>query len=56
MTGTELKTWRLKKGLTREALSRLLNVSTNTVYRWEAGARKVHAFLPDKLAGLKLKK
>lgn len=56
MTGEELKIWRTKKGLTQEALARHLNVSTNTVYRWESGARKVHAFLPDKLAGLKLKK
>ena len=55
MTGIALKAWRMKRKLSQEQLARLLNVSTNTVYRWEAGTRKVHSFLPEKLASLKLK-
>lgn len=56
MTGAELKAWRTKKSWSQETLARKLGVSTQTVYRWEAGTRKVHPFLPDKLAGLSRKK
>jgi DNA-binding transcriptional regulator YiaG len=55
MTGAELKAWRTKRKLTQEGLARLLGVTSTTVYRWEIGRHKVQAFLPAKLATLKLK-
>lgn len=35
MTGEELKTWRIKAGLTQAQLAEQLGVSSNTVARWE---------------------
>ena len=43
MNGSELKAWRTKHRLSQAAVGRLLHVTTHTVYRWEAGMRK----LPD---------
>jgi len=52
MTGPELKAWRAERGLSQEALARLLNVANNTVHRWETGARAVHPFMPEMLRGI----
>lgn len=41
MTGTELKAIRTKKGLSQAGLARILHVTVTTVYRWEAGIRKI---------------
>ncbi len=38
---TDIKKFREKEGLTQEGLARLLNVSVNTVSRWETGESKV---------------
>jgi DNA-binding XRE family transcriptional regulator len=45
MKSKELKAWRNKHQLTQTELGELLGVTKMCVYRWEAGNRKVPAFL-----------
>jgi len=41
MTSAELKRMRKRLGLTQAALAKQLGVKTNTVARWEQGARGI---------------
>lgn len=41
----DLKTWRERHGLTQKELAEKLKVATNTVSRWEIGARHIPEFL-----------
>jgi DNA-binding transcriptional regulator YiaG len=52
MTGTELREWRRKWGLTQEVLARRLGVIRLTIARWETGARSIPVFLPLALEAL----
>jgi transcriptional regulator with XRE-family HTH domain len=56
MTGEELKSWRLKRNLTQEELGEILGVAKNSVFRWEAGMRKVPSFLHLALVAIDLTK
>jgi len=52
MQGIELKEWREKRELTREALAQGLKTTYTTVYRWETGERAIPDFLELALEGL----
>ena len=41
MTGRELKAARLKSGLSRQQLARIVAVGPETVWRWERGKRHI---------------
>jgi transcriptional regulator with XRE-family HTH domain len=45
MTGEELKSWRIERNQTQEELGNILGVANNSVFRWEAGLRKIPSFL-----------
>lgn len=45
MTPEHLKTWRKKMGLSQVGLAKLLHHTTQAVYQWESGRRKVPGFL-----------
>lgn len=40
-SGAELAAWRTARGLSQPALGDLLSVTTQTVYRWEAGRQPI---------------
>ena len=47
MTAAQLREWREAHGLTQEKLARILGVTMNTVWRWEAeGTPNVRAVPP----------
>lgn len=52
MTPKELRGWRESQRLTQGDLGRSLGVTLTTVYRWEAGLRKIPPFLQLALEGL----
>ncbi len=56
MTGEELKSWRSKRNLTQEELGGILGIAKNSVFRWEAGMRKIPPFLHLALKAIDLKK
>ena len=56
MTGEELKSWRLTRNLTQEELGEILGVAKNSVFRWEAGMRKIPPFLHLALKAIDPKK
>lgn len=37
MTGTDLRAWRIRLGMTQPELAAVLSVTRNTVTRWERG-------------------
>jgi len=41
MTGHELRSLRLARGINRSALARALGVNYTTVYRWEIAAARI---------------
>ena len=51
MTPKELKVWRESQKLTQGDLGKALGVTLTTVYRWEAGFRKIPPFLQLALEG-----
>lgn len=53
MTGIQLRKWRLKRKLSQEKLARLLDLSSNTIARYERGEIPVHKHLPAKLREVK---
>ena len=48
--GQKLRTFRLKKGLSQEKFSELVNVSLKTVQRWETGKRQPNVEAIKRLA------
>ena len=52
MTPESLKQWRAARALTQGELGAALGVTLTTVYRWEAGLRKIPPFLRLALEGL----
>ncbi len=52
MTGSELKQWRKKWGITQVELARMLGTHQVTVARWETGVRKIPFLLPLALEAL----
>ena len=46
MTGSELKQWRKKWGITQVELARMLGTYQVTIARWETGARRIPFLLP----------
>lgn len=55
MTGADLRAIRHDLGLSQEALARELQVSSNTVARWEQGNRPIPRSLPLTIDGLRLR-
>jgi transcriptional regulator with XRE-family HTH domain len=53
MTGMQLRKWRKKRKLSQEKLARLLDLSANTIARYERGVMPVHKHLPAKLREVK---
>lgn len=53
MTGMQLRKWRLKRNLSQEKLARLLDLSSNTIARYERGEIPVHKHLEAKLREVK---
>jgi transcriptional regulator with XRE-family HTH domain len=49
MTGTEIRQWRERKGLTREDLAKECSVSAATVANWELGRNQPHGAAAEKL-------
>ena len=45
MTTKELKAWRKKKGYSQSHLAKVLDVTTQTISRWERGTRTIPHFL-----------
>jgi Predicted transcriptional regulators len=45
MTAAELRNRRMALGLTQDGLAAVLSVEPSTVFRWEAGHRRVPAWL-----------
>jgi transcriptional regulator with XRE-family HTH domain len=41
MNGTDLRSWRQRRGLTRRALALILGTTETTIYRWETGRRQI---------------
>ncbi len=52
MTGTEIKEWRKKWGLSQDDLAQHLGVFRVSVIRWETRTRKIPSFLPLALEAL----
>jgi putative transcriptional regulator len=52
MNGNDIKKFREKLGLTQEALARLLNISTQTVNRWEREVYKPSSLALDRIKKL----
>lgn len=51
-----MKSWRSKRNLTQEELGGILGIAKNSVFRWEAGMRKIPPFLHLALKAIDLKK
>jgi DNA-binding transcriptional regulator YiaG len=45
MTPKQLKAWRKRNGYSQSQLAEVLEVATQTVSRWERGAREIPSFL-----------
>jgi DNA-binding transcriptional regulator YiaG len=56
MTPSELKAWRDKNNFKQAALARALDVTPQTMYRWEAGKREIPSFLALALKALECEK
>jgi len=52
MNPENLRRWREGRNLTQGTLGKALGVTLTTVYRWEAGLRKIPPFLQLALEGL----
>jgi DNA-binding XRE family transcriptional regulator len=52
MKQEDLRKWREARSLTQGELGKALGVTLTTVYRWEAGHRKIPPFLQLALEGL----
>lgn len=52
MSPESLKKWREARSFTQAGLGKALGVTLTTVYRWEAGLRKIPPFLELALEGL----
>ena len=46
VTPLDLRVWRVRQQLTQAELAVLLDVSLNTVNRWECGENRIPGFLP----------
>ena len=50
--GAEIRQWRKEKGLSREEVGELCNVSASTVHNWESGRNKPHGKAAETIARL----
>jgi DNA-binding transcriptional regulator YiaG len=56
MEADDLKAWRKKQGLTQDQLAMMLGVTKPCISMWEAGRRKIPAFLHLALECLEARK
>lgn len=56
MNPENLRRWRAERNLTQGELGKALGVTLTTVYRWEAGLRKIPPFLQLALEGWERRK
>lgn len=52
MTPTDLRTWRLRAGLTQLELAAALGIASLTLSRWERGAQTIPPYLELALKGI----
>jgi transcriptional regulator with XRE-family HTH domain len=55
MTKEELRAWRVRRGLTQQALSELLGVAAITLRSWENDRRPVPLWIDAALVGAEVK-
>ncbi|MDH5667839.1 MAG: GIY-YIG nuclease family protein [Nitrospira sp.] len=52
ISGLDVRRWRQARGLTLKKLAALLGLAATTIYRWESGRSRPHAFIREALQNI----